>query len=229
MSTTAAVALTLLVLALAGVLPTLALVGTRLVVVPLAPLAGSVICAVSAGCSLAVAGTLLSWFVAWSSVAVAVSLVALLGQPGRARRMLRELRRGSRPTVVVGAVAVLAAVAWTLRGLKVPTVGFDARSIWIIHARWFLQGHAFALAAVRNRFEVVTHPGYPPLVSSVMALAWRVSGTSSDRVAVVMVALLNGCALAVAGWGVVEAARQARVAHPFRTRASSGGSLWWAS
>jgi hypothetical protein len=207
-SVSTAVALTLLVLAAAGVLPTLALVGPRLVAVPLAPLAGSVICAVSAGCCLAITGTLLGWFVAWSSVAAAVSVVALFGQPGRARRIMRDLRRGARPTVVVGAVAVLGAVAWTLRGLKVPTVGFDARSIWIIHARWFLQGHTFALAAVRNRFEVVTHPGYPPLVSSVMALAWRVSGTSSDRVAVVMVALLNGCAMAVAGWGVVEAARQ---------------------
>jgi hypothetical protein len=218
-TTTAAVLWTLAVLALTGLLPTLALVGPRLVLVPLSPLAGAVLCAVAAASCVALDGTLLMWFVVWSSVAAAVSVVALFGQPGRARRTLRDLRRGARPTVLVGGAVVLAAVAWTLRGLKVPGVGFDARAIWIIHARWLAQGHAFVLASLRNHFEVVTHPAYPPLVSSVMALAWRVSGTSTDRVAVVMVALLNGCALAVAGWAVVEAARQgARRTHSDKGR-----------
>jgi hypothetical protein len=64
---------------------------------------------------------------------------------------------------------------------------------------------------MRNRFFVVSHPSYPPLVSSVMALSWRLSGTGTDRVAVVTVALLNGCALFVAGWAIVEAARRAAV------------------
>ena len=219
MTTTSAALLTLGVLALAGLLPVLALVGPRLVVVPLLPLAGAVICAVAAVSSVAVVGSLLMWFIVWSSVATGVSVVVVLGRLGLARRMLRDLRRGARPLVMVGGLVVVATVAWTLRGLRVPDVGFDTRAIWIIHAHWLAQGHAFALAALRNPFLVVTHPGYPPLTSSVMALAWRISGTGTDRLAVVMVALLNACALTVAGWGIVEAARLgARKLHTERRR-----------
>jgi len=206
-STPEAVALTLGVLALAGALPAVALVGARLVVIPIAPLAGAVVTAASAVSCVGVSGSLLMWFGIWSAAAAGVSVVVLLGRPGLARRLARDVKRGVRPLVVVGALAVAAAVAWTLRSLQVPNIGFDTRAIWLIHARWFSQGHHFALAAMRNPFLVISHPGYPPLISSVMALGWRVSGTSSDRVAVVLTALLNACALLVAAWGIVEAAR----------------------
>jgi hypothetical protein len=217
-STAPAVALTLLVLAAAGALPVLLTVGPRLVALPLFPLAGAVLGAVSAGCSIALAGSMVMWFTIWSLAVAAGGAWYLARRPELGRAMVRALRGGVPPLVGAGAVAVALAVAWTLRTLTVPNVGYDTRTIWLIHARWLTQGHAFALAAARNHFLVVTHPGYPPLISSVMALAWRVSGTSTDRVAVVMVAMLNACALLVAGWGIVEAARRgaARLHHEGR-------------
>jgi hypothetical protein len=207
-STTGAVALTLVVLALAGALPVLVLVGPRLVAVPLLPLAGAVLCGLSAVCSVALFGSMVMWFVLWSLAAAAAGLGLLVRRPDRARHLVATVRRGIRPLMGVAAGALLVAVGWTLRTLRVPNVGFDTRAIWILHARWLSQGHAFALAALRNHFLVLSHPGYPPLVSAVMALAWWVSGTGTDRVAVVMVAMLNACALLVAGWCIVEAARR---------------------
>jgi hypothetical protein len=207
-STTGAVALTLLVLTLVGFLPTVVLVGARLVAVPLCPLAGAVLCALAAATSIAISGTMLMWLVLWASAAATASVVALMGRPGLVRQMGRDIRREFQPMVVLAGVVLTVAVGWALRTVRVPNIGFDTRSIWLLHARWLGQGHAFELAAVRNHFNVVSHPSYPPLISAVMALSWRVSGSSTDRVAVVTVAALNGCALFVAGWGVVEAARR---------------------
>jgi hypothetical protein len=208
MSTFGAVAFTVVVLALAGCLPTAVLVGVRVVAIPLCPLAGAVLCAAAAASTVARPGTMLTWFVLWSTAAAVVSVIALVFRPGLAGRIGHDLGREGRPSVLVAGVAVAAAVGWALRTVQVPNVGFDTRAIWLLHARWLSHGHSFAVAALRNHFNVVSHPSYPPLVSSVMALAWRVSGSGSDRVAVVTVAALNACALFVAGWGIVEAARR---------------------
>jgi hypothetical protein len=208
-SAAGAAALTVVVLALAGLLPVLALVGTRLIALPLSPLAGAVLAAVAAGCCVGVAGSLLTWFVVWSVAAAVVATVVLVLRPGSLRRLALDGRWELRPLVVGAAAVLLAATAWALRTLRVPNIGFDARSIWLLHARWLAAGHNLVSADLRNHFFVVSHPTYPPLVSSVMAMTWVVSGTSTDRAAVVTLALLNGCALFVAGWGVVEAARRA--------------------
>ncbi|HEX3794855.1 MAG TPA: hypothetical protein VHV57_10185 [Acidimicrobiales bacterium] len=214
MSTTGAVVLTLLVLAASGVVPVLLAVGPRLVALPLLPLAGALCCGVAAVSEIALFGSLLLWFVLWAVGAFVVSAVVLVTHPAlrqRRRRQLAALRHGVRPLLVIGGVAVVAATVPMLWSLKVPSVGFDTRAIWMLHARWLSHGHTFALAAIRNRFLVVSHPGYPPLVSSVMAFAWRLTGTSSARVGVVMVALVNACALFVAGWGIIEVARRGAV------------------
>jgi hypothetical protein len=219
-NTVAAVTVTMIVLALAGALPTAVLVGPRLVALVACPLAGAVLCALAGASCLAFPGTLLTWFITWSAVAALCSAAALYsaanllrrhGVPpwtGQGARLRRHLRQECRPAALLAAGALVAAVAWSLRTLRVPNVGFDTRAIWLLHAHWLSQGHTFALAALRNPFNAVSHPSYPPLISSVMALSWRVSGSDTDRVAVVLVAALNACALFVAGWGVVEAARR---------------------
>lgn len=230
MSPAGAVALTLLVLAAAGALPTAALVGPRVIALPLLPLAGSVLCALAGASTFALPGTLLLWFVLWSLAAAVVSAGVLVSRSrSRAsppaltdmralrRALLDSGRRAAGP--LLAALPVLAAVGWALRTIRVPNVGFDTRAIWLLHAHWLTHGHAFALAALRNPFDVVSHPSYPPLVSSVMALSWRVSGSGADRTAVVMVAALNACALFAGGWGVVEVARRAAI----RTGATARG------
>lgn len=209
MSTTGAALLTLVVLTVAGAPPVLVLVGPRLVAFPLMPLAGALLCAAAAVCTVTLAGSVARWFVLFAALATAGAALLCVRRPERASRLWRALRSGVPPLTGAVALALVAAVAWTLRTLRVPTVGFDAQAIWILHARWLSHGHAFALAAIKNHFLVLSHPGYPPLVSATMAMAWRVSGTSSDRVAVVTVALLNACALFVAGWGIFQVVRQA--------------------
>jgi hypothetical protein len=208
-SVTGAALLTLVVLSLAGALPVLVLVGPRLVAFPLMPLAGGLLAAAAAVCTITLAGSLARWFAFLAVLATLAALAVCIRRPERARRLWRTLVGGLPPLTAAAALALLAAVAWTLRTLRVPTVGFDAQAIWILHARWLSQGHGFALTAIKNHFLVLSHPGYPPFVSATMAMAWRVSGTSTDRVAVVTVALLNACALFVAGWGIFQVVRQA--------------------
>jgi uncharacterized membrane protein len=209
---------TLAVLAAAGCLPVLALVGLKMVSLPLAPLAGAALAALAGGSCIAVPGTLLMWFIVWSSVAAALSVVSLLGRPGHLRRLARDGRREARPLLAAGAVVLVVAAGWALRTVQVANIGFDTRAIWMLHAQWLLAGHAVAYSDIRNHFFVVSHPSYPPLLSAVMALGWVVSGNPAERVATVTVAMVNGCALLVAGWGVVEVARRgmARIQHTAR-------------
>jgi hypothetical protein len=203
-----AAALSLVVFAVAGALPVWCLAGRKLVAFPLMPLAGSVIGAVAAICSIVVTGTILQWFVGWSVIAGLVSLLVMAARYAGPGDGSKGKWFGLHPLGGAGAMVVLAVVVWTLRTLRVPNVGFDTRAIWMLHARWLTHGHAYAHAAIVNPFLVLSHPGYPPLISAAMALSWQLTGNSADRVAVIFVALLNACALFVAAWGIVEAARR---------------------
>ena len=112
-----------------------------------------------------------------------------------------------RQLVVVGALVVLGSCIWCLRGLATPTVGFDARAVWLMRAGWFLQSHHQLLIKLRVP-DVDPHPdAYPPLVSATTAVAWRVTGDQSMRLGVVVIALLNTCALATAAFALVESGR----------------------
>jgi hypothetical protein len=210
--------LTVVVLGAAGLLPVLALVGSKMVSLPLAPLAGAALAALAGASCIALPGTVLMWFIVWSSVAAALSVVSLLGRPGHLGQMGREGRRDLRLLPLGGAVVLVLATGWALRTAQVANIGFDTRAIWMLHAQWLVGGHALIYSDIRNHFFVVAHPSYPPLVSAVMALGWIISGNSAERVATVTVAMVNGCALLVAGWGVIEAARRgmARMQHSAR-------------
>ena len=218
--------LTLGVLALAGAMPVLYLVGPRVVAFPLMPLAGAVTCGIAAIGTVAFFGSLAAWFAVLTLAAALAAAVGFARHPERAHGLVDAALAGLRAQTALAASVLVVAVAWTLRTLKVPSVGFDAQAIWILHARWLSQGHAFASAAIENHFLVLSHPAYPPLVSAVMALAWRVTGTSSDRVAVLTVALVNGCALFVAGWGIVQAGRRAVASVRWSRTARAGLTLW---
>jgi hypothetical protein len=84
---------------------------------------------------------------------------------------------------VVGFLAVVASCAFCLRGLRTPTVGFDARGL------------------------VLTQSAYPPLVSASAAVAWRVTGLHTARLGVTTIAVLNMCALAADALALVDAGR----------------------
>ena len=232
MSTLAATLSTSVVLAAAGTLPVLLLVGPSWQALPLAPLAGSVLAAVAGACSLAVSGSTMTWFVILACLASAASLAWWLLRNGSVRgsdlRNRAELRRSgaatgrttstdpslqgspevpSRTTARIGALVIAAAIAFSLIPLRVPSTGFDARDIWLLRAGWFAAGHSTLLAAFRNHLFVIAHASYPPLVSATVAISWQLTGNHSDRLGVVIIAILNACAVASTAWVLLDAGR----------------------
>jgi hypothetical protein len=239
-STAEASAVSILVLASAGAVPVWALVGWRWLAVVLAPLAGAVIASVAGACTLVVAGAIIPWFVGLAGGAAVVSLWARGRLPLRssARRQApaHAFRANDPPSlrwgVRIGALLVLAATAWSLRPLRVPSVGWDARSIWLLRGSWFAGSHGFLVASFQDRAELLAHAGYPPLVSAAVAVSWQATGIHSDRLGVVVIALLNACAAVALGWVLVEAGREAarRTVRPRRriwslAAGSASGSL----
>jgi hypothetical protein len=215
---------TLVLLSAAGLAPVLALVGARLVAIPLCPLAGAIVCALAATGDTAVGGGFVAWFVGVALVALLVVAAVWARRPDR-----RPWRKpegdgadgdpgaGGTPgdgtwtypvAGVVGGVAVVAATAWNLRGLATPTVGFDARALWIMRAGWFLQPHQQILIKLRVPDVGLIQTAYPPLVSASVSLAWRVAGNQSVRLGVVVIALLNACVVVAAAFALVEAGRR---------------------
>jgi hypothetical protein len=213
MSTGPATLVAVAVLAAAGLLPVLALVGLRWITVPLLPLAGAVVAALAATGYLATGGTFMAWFVGLAALGWAVVGGLWLLRPAR-----RPWVGGTPTTVVsdgwhratglVGAVAVLGACAWCLRGLATPTVGFDARALWLMRGGWFLQSHHQLMVNMRVPYLGIGQSAYPPLVSAVTATAWSLTGDHSPRLGVTVMALLNTCALATAAFGIVELGRR---------------------
>jgi hypothetical protein len=212
MTTTDAAIVAMAVLSCAGFLPVVALVGPRLVAVPLLPLGGAVIAALAGTGFAALGGSFFVWFFGVASVSGIVVAVDWVVQPDHRPWRRSEGSRlygglSSRLLVGVAALAVLGACAFCLRGLATPSVGFDARALWLMRAGWFLQSQHQFLINMRVKNVVLIQTPYPPLVSAATAMAWRVTGDHSMRLGVVVVALLNTCALAAASFAFVEAGR----------------------
>jgi hypothetical protein len=217
-STTGAAVVTMIVLAAAGVLPTLALVGARWMAVTLAPLAGAVVAGLAASGELAFGGPLLGWFIGLA-VTAALAVAAVWAVRPEWRPGSGADGRAPFPVAAaVGAVGILAACAWSLRSLATPTVGFDARALWIMRAGWFLEPHHQLLVNLRLPSLLLDQTSYPPLVSASSAVAWSLTGVHTDRLGVVVVALLNACAVATAAYALVECGRRAAA-----RRATAGG------
>ncbi|MHB1777225.1 MAG: hypothetical protein ACYCU7_14720 [Acidimicrobiales bacterium] len=227
MSTPLAATAATAALAAAGLLPTLAVVGARPVAVLMAPLAGAVVAAAAGACSLGFGGGLVAWFCGLAAVAAA-GAAAAVGPPGRRRRRRSSATPGDgggRPSVVraAGLLVVVGAAAVGLVALRAPSTGFDARTIWLLHGVWFADGHSVALAALRNPALTFAHASYPPLVGASVGLSWLVTGEHSYRLGVVVIAVLNACAVTSAASVAIEAALAGRPAGGRRRLAAAGG------
>lgn len=169
--------------------------------VPLACLVGALLGAFAALLTVLLPGQVVTW---WAVLAVVAALLTA---------------RGGRPALLRGALSslvVVLALAVPLLALRTPDVFYDARSIWFLHARWLATGHDGVRAALANPAFVFSHPDYPPLTPAAVAGAWRVTGSGSDeRLAQVLVALLNACAVLVLALGVTRAATGQRVRGAF--------------
>ncbi len=93
--------------------------------------------------------------------------------------------------------------------LRVPSVGWDARAIWLLRSSWFLQGHGYLLYAMRDATQsgLIAHASYPPLVSTAVAVSWQLTGNHSERLGVVVITLLNAAATLATAWVIVEIGR----------------------
>jgi hypothetical protein len=234
MTTVSATIVAMVVLGAAGLLPTLALVGLRWITFPLVPLAGAVIAALAATVFVAVGGTFMVWFVALAAVVAAVTGFVWMRWPDRRPGAVEpesegRFTPGYRLFGALGALGIVAACAWCLRDLSTPTVGFDARALWLTRAGWFLHSHQQLLTTLRAPTLVLGQSAYPPLVSASTAVSWSVTGNHSLRLGVVVTALLNTCALAVAAYALVECGRRAagRLAATVG-RAATAGRAWTA-
>ncbi len=210
MSTTLPAAIVAMaVLAAAGLVPVVALVGLRWVSVPLLPLGGAVIAALATTGFLAAGGTFMVWFVGLALVGIAAGVWSWRRWPARRPSLGwgTTVTSAYRTTGTVGALAILVSVVWCLRGLATPTVGFDARGVWLLRTGWFLQSHHQLLVNMRIPDIALIQSSYPPLVSAAAAVAASVTGDHSLRLGVVVVALLNTCALAAAAFALVECGR----------------------
>lgn len=200
----------LVVLAAGGLFPVVGLVGLRWWAVFLCPLGGAVVAAVATTCCLGIGGRTMTWFVTVSALGAAGTIAGWWWRPDhRPWRSDRPSVPGSRVTGIVAVVAVVGACAWCLRTLSTPTVGFDTRAIWLMRAGWFLQPHHQLVADMSSPGIFLTQTSYPPLVSAAAAVGWDVTGNHSMRLGVVVIALLNACALAAGALAVVECGRLA--------------------
>lgn len=213
MSTVPAAIVALVVLSAVGVLPVLALTGVRWIAIPLTPLAGAIVAAVAATTYVAAGGTFMAWFVGEGALAAAAVMAFWSARPQR-RPWRLDVRRMDRHGTahrwfgIGGALSIAATCAWCLRALATPTVGFDARALWLMRPGWFLENHHQLLTNLRIPDMVLTQSAYPPLVSATAAVGWSVTGNQSERLGVVVIAILNTCALAVAAFALVELGRR---------------------
>jgi len=99
-----------------------------------------------------------------------------------------------------GAVAV---GIFVKRTLGAPDGGWDAWMIWNLRARWLL--HAPSFAEAFPAALPVTHPDYPILLPTLVALGWWVAGHESAAVPVAWAAVF---ALLYVGLTVLALARQ---------------------
>jgi hypothetical protein len=212
----------------AGLLPVRALGASAEVAPFLWPLVGTALAGVAGLATALMPGDERSWFVGLGVVANAWAAWVLLRRRRRRRRrrgraLASDAERaaalaggeGSRSGRAGSCLGALGAVAWCCRSLVRPEVGFDARSIWFLHARWLEAGHGVLLGALRNQALAFSHANYPLLAPGAVAVAWGIAGSASLRSAQLVVAALSAAAVGAAAVLVGSAVAERR---PF----------WWA-
>ena len=111
----------------------------------------------------------------------------------------------SRVVAIIGAIAIVGACAWYLRGLSTPTVGFDARAVWLSG-----RDGSFSPPSAPHGYASPTSSSPDHLSTSGQCVNlpglgrhWRSHVATGSLV----IALLNTCALGVAAFALVDAGR----------------------
>ncbi len=181
------------VLVALGYFPARLLTRTRTAACLASPLvAGLVVTVFSLVCVLA--GLSMRLAVVGAVVVAIGSAVSVFGR----RTSHRTRTPWDSPSVLLLPAGGLLAFATVLR----PPVAWDARSIWWFHAKWFAQGGAAVVDAMRNPAFSFSHPDYPPFAPATNAAAWLVDGTQSAKHAQIVTALLTLSAISVLGYAI---------------------------
>jgi hypothetical protein len=188
-------------------------------------LTGAVLVALSVTAMTGIGGTLLGWYVGLSAVCAATCAITWWRCP-TARPQVGKKRcvAPGRGIAVTSFAAVSGVSAFGLTQLVNPVVSYDGRAIWMLHPLWYKAGHTVSVAALRNAALVFSHPQYPPLVGGTVALGWTISGLTTVRSGVVMIALLNALAIVAASTGVMELARRIVQSAPSDSASSDSAS-----
>jgi hypothetical protein len=171
----------------------------------MAPIGGAILAGIAGELTVLGEGTQLGWFVPLAIAANAAATASWLAR--REARRSRTVLRQSLWLWTLGGVAVLgvaAAASWSLRSVSSQGIGLQASRIWLVHALWIKGGHRTALDALTNPAFVAAHATYPPLAPASVALGWTISGLVTDRVGLLVLVLLTGCAVAAAGTIAIE-------------------------
>ena len=203
----------LAVLVIPAALPSVAALGARPITIFLTPLVGAVFAAVAAELELAIGGTILEWFVTLAVLANVLALIRLTHFVPRDRDRgvhgtnLNRLRARTwswpSPWSFVTVIVIALAVLWPLQALRAPVIAYDGYAIWTLHSLFIYGGHGSFLSDLTNPAYAFSNPNYPPLVPASGALGFAATGDVDFRLAVIVTAVLNGCALAAAACGVV--------------------------
>ncbi|HMK64023.1 MAG TPA: hypothetical protein VK386_10415, partial [Acidimicrobiales bacterium] len=91
-----------------------------------------------------------------------------------------------------------------LLGLRADLIGYDAFSIWTLHAAFFYGGHHLLVSDLKDAAYAFSNPDYPPLIPATGALGYRMAGHVDYRVAVAITAALNAASMGLLGCGVAN-------------------------
>lgn len=196
-----------------GLLPAAAVARWSPATAFLAPLIGAAMAAVAAELELALAGSLVTWYLV-VAVTVNVAVAAYLARWKVRSRAREGAPRAAAPAVAWSAavtVLILAVLAVPLTALRAPAFGWDAEQIWLTHALMISGGHHAMLTGLTNPAYLTSNPDYPPLVSAAGAMAFAFYGQANLHIAVDMTVLLQACALGVVGAGLATVGRDRRL------------------
>jgi hypothetical protein len=192
----------LVVLALPGILPAWLVTRRFLESLVLAPLLGAFLAGLGAIATLGLAGYPMVWFLVLSLlVNLVVFVVVRLSKPTKKEG---PLSGGFLSWRGASALLVLAGAFVPLVVLTRPAIGFDARSIWLLHAIFYGRGHHAVVHALTNPGLAVTEATFPPMSAGAVSVDWFASGLvpamDAYRVGVACLACLFACSISFLGF-----------------------------
>ncbi|GAA0713334.1 hypothetical protein Drose_21820 [Dactylosporangium roseum] len=105
--------------------------------------------------------------------------------------------------------------------------GWDAHAIWWLHAGMYLEGADYTREVMGNPAMVFTHPDYPPLNSSAVALAWGVLDTRDFLAAQFVSSAVTGASIAMLVYAVRVVTAAAPPPLSWSGSIAAGLSVWF--